>query len=615
MLFTGLRRPGIDHRGDQPGARLPVPQEALAARGARGRRPPGRREYDRLTAAAEERERLRSSWSRPADDRVDGPGERRSAASSGLRVGRDGPQAAVAARLEVVRRTPAGSPSPRDLRVDARVGDSRWTEAAHPPDRRRRSRTCSKACGTCSTAVSRPHGRAAAARRSSCSSQNEVHLILSDQRMPGMSGDVFLSQARRLQPDAIRMLFTGYADIQAVINAVNEGHIFRYILKPWDAVELEGIIRQAAEQYELLAERKRLIAELQAANAQLTAGQRGAGRGRPAQDGVHRGRQPRVQHADHARPGAQRAAPAGRTPTATTQEREIVEQISASGRQLARLVTNMLTLMRAEDFRRTLQRSPVDLADLLREVVDQVRAVRQRPPAAARRRAAPTTWATFEIDADKIARRGRQPADQRHQVHARRRRDRACRPGSADDDEAEIEVADRGIGLEPRALSHLFQPFFTAVRPEPPFLGRFRLQQARAGPGPEHRQAVRRAARRPGLGRERPGRGDRGSRSACPATPRPARSAVTIRRTGRATPTPEAGHGIDHQAAPARRSVVRSRGTPDAHRPDRRGRARSQQAPGHAGPAPRLPDRLRLHRRRGPRDVEQPAVRTSSSST
>src|SRR4051795_12598673 len=97
----------------------------------------------------------------------------------------------------------------------------------------------------------------------------EVHLILSDQRMPGMSGDVFLSHARRIQPDAIRMLFTGYADIQAVINAVNEGHIFRYILKPWDAAELEGIIRQAAEQYDLLAERKRLIAELQAANAQL----------------------------------------------------------------------------------------------------------------------------------------------------------------------------------------------------------------------------------------------------------------------------------------------------------------------------------------------------------
>ena len=100
--------------------------------------------------------------------------------------------------------------------------------------------------------------------------ENEVHLILSDQRMPGMSGDVFLSQARRLQPDAIRMLFTGYADIQAVINAVNEGHIFRYILKPWDTNELEGIIREAAQKYDLLTERKELIAELQEANVRLT---------------------------------------------------------------------------------------------------------------------------------------------------------------------------------------------------------------------------------------------------------------------------------------------------------------------------------------------------------
>ncbi len=97
----------------------------------------------------------------------------------------------------------------------------------------------------------------------------DVELILTDQRMPGMSGDQFLREARRLKPDAIRMLFTGYADIQAVISAVNEGHIFRYILKPWDSAELEAIIRQGVEQYELLAERKRLVAELQAANREL----------------------------------------------------------------------------------------------------------------------------------------------------------------------------------------------------------------------------------------------------------------------------------------------------------------------------------------------------------
>src|SRR5262249_27448163 len=98
---------------------------------------------------------------------------------------------------------------------------------------------------------------------------DEVEVILTDQRMPGMSGDQFLRQARQLKPDAIRMLFTGYADMQAVINAVNEGHIFRYILKPWDTAELEGIIRQGVEQYELLAERRRLVTQLQTANAEL----------------------------------------------------------------------------------------------------------------------------------------------------------------------------------------------------------------------------------------------------------------------------------------------------------------------------------------------------------
>src|SRR5262249_38358400 len=98
---------------------------------------------------------------------------------------------------------------------------------------------------------------------------DEVELILSDQRMPGMSGDQFLRQARELKPDAIRMLFTGYADIQAVIRAVNEGHIFRYILKPWDSAELEAIVRQGVEHHELLAERRRLVRELQAANARL----------------------------------------------------------------------------------------------------------------------------------------------------------------------------------------------------------------------------------------------------------------------------------------------------------------------------------------------------------
>jgi response regulator RpfG family c-di-GMP phosphodiesterase len=98
----------------------------------------------------------------------------------------------------------------------------------------------------------------------------DVHAILSDQRMPGMTGDVFLTQARAFRPDAVRILFTGYTDIQAVISSVNEGRIFRYILKPWDPIELEGIVRQAVEHHDLIVDRRRLIAELKEANDRLT---------------------------------------------------------------------------------------------------------------------------------------------------------------------------------------------------------------------------------------------------------------------------------------------------------------------------------------------------------
>ena len=100
--------------------------------------------------------------------------------------------------------------------------------------------------------------------------REDVHAILSDQRMPGMTGDAFLAQARHIRPDAVRMLFTGYADIQAVIVAVNEGRIFRYILKPWDPVELEGVIKQAVEHHDLRVEHRKVIAELKVANERLT---------------------------------------------------------------------------------------------------------------------------------------------------------------------------------------------------------------------------------------------------------------------------------------------------------------------------------------------------------
>lgn len=100
---------------------------------------------------------------------------------------------------------------------------------------------------------------------------NEVHIIVSDQRMPGMSGTDFLAQVRELHPEIIRLMITGYADIESVIDAINHGHVYRYINKPWDPVELESVVRQATEQYELMTERRRLLKELEEASQLKTA--------------------------------------------------------------------------------------------------------------------------------------------------------------------------------------------------------------------------------------------------------------------------------------------------------------------------------------------------------
>ena len=86
-----------------------------------------------------------------------------------------------------------------------------------------------------------------------------VSLIISDQRMPTMSGTDFLEKARAIYPDAMRFLLTGYSDMKAVIDAVNKGQIHRYIAKPWDDADLLLQVRQALERIELLFENRRLL--------------------------------------------------------------------------------------------------------------------------------------------------------------------------------------------------------------------------------------------------------------------------------------------------------------------------------------------------------------------
>src|SRR6516164_5232498 len=89
-------------------------------------------------------------------------------------------------------------------------------------------------------------------------SAEAVEIVMSDQRMPEMTGVEFLSSLKQTHPDTVRLLFTAYADLNAVIDAINEGSVYRYISKPWAPDELRTVLRQAHEYYVLQADRKRL---------------------------------------------------------------------------------------------------------------------------------------------------------------------------------------------------------------------------------------------------------------------------------------------------------------------------------------------------------------------
>lgn len=91
--------------------------------------------------------------------------------------------------------------------------------------------------------------------------QREVHVVMTDQRMPRMTGVDMLTQVRSDHPDAIRMLFTGYSDLGSVIAAINQGHVYRYLSKPFSPEELEAAVAEAAAEYERLAVRARALSQ------------------------------------------------------------------------------------------------------------------------------------------------------------------------------------------------------------------------------------------------------------------------------------------------------------------------------------------------------------------
>ena len=95
--------------------------------------------------------------------------------------------------------------------------------------------------------------------------EKNIQVILSDQRMPGMTGVDFFSKIKEKYPDALKLLITGYSDIEAVIGAINEGQVFRYLTKPWKPEELDSVIKEAFDKYELITNNRLLVKKLKEA--------------------------------------------------------------------------------------------------------------------------------------------------------------------------------------------------------------------------------------------------------------------------------------------------------------------------------------------------------------
>ena len=99
--------------------------------------------------------------------------------------------------------------------------------------------------------------------------KNDIQVIISDQRMPGMTGVDFFARIKEKYPESLKLILTGYSDIEAVVGAINDGQVFRYITKPWIPEELNGIIAEAFQKYELITKNKKLMRSLELANTNL----------------------------------------------------------------------------------------------------------------------------------------------------------------------------------------------------------------------------------------------------------------------------------------------------------------------------------------------------------
>ena len=284
----------------------------------------------------------------------------------------------------------------------------------------------------------------------------EVHVVMSDQRMPEMTGVQFLNQVRGEHPEAIRLLFTGYADLKAVIDAINQGNIYRYITKPWDPDELMSVIREAVQRYDLIIERNTLTAELKLKNdelARLNADLRKSDALKEAFIHVasHELRTPLTILLGMTRLAIKQPAPAPLP--------DWLGRINSAAERLQHLIDQIIAMLTAGNFDQKLERHPVDLRSLLVDAAEDV-----RPFVHLRGQTMdldiPDDLGTTRLDAEKM----RDSLNHLLLNAIKFTPDRGTIGVAAKRLESgvEIRVVDTGVGMDADTIGQLFRPFFTS---------------------------------------------------------------------------------------------------------------------------------------------------------
>ena len=129
---------------------------------------------------------------------------------------------------------------------------------------------------------------------------HDVAVVVSDQRMPGMTGTELLTRCREVAPDAVRILLTAFTDTDTLMESINAAGIYHFLLKPWEPTELRHVVGRAVEHRRLSREREVLLGDLAAKNAEL---ERALARLRDAQDDLIREASVRTQLQRYVRPG------------------------------------------------------------------------------------------------------------------------------------------------------------------------------------------------------------------------------------------------------------------------------------------------------------------------